>query len=399
VNFKKGNPGCPCDCEDIACEDNCLIPCAEGVPPDDCNFCELNIQLPTPDNTGTDPLLLPPDECPDEAPCFGCYRLFDGRLIFSDSLARGQCDDWEIFWLPSASTTQPFFDTFLRVGLSWLFTHCWTRDNYSCPYESEVPDECPPSNIVIAPISPFTDWTTLFDDMNGHHIRLSGNEWDGECGKLTLKIAYVVLEYGPTFFPDPITEPGQCNDYKWTGYLHTFELPYCSCESVLDPFTFISTESYDSCAGGVDDPCHVDEAVITIGKSDANSNCGTCSCLNCEGYKSTQISVVITGPVINGSFILTSAGGCEFLYNNLNGIGDCADITTLRVDIECQACDDQFKAKFYAGVIGNFSAESEYTDSFGCSGVVTIGELDIFNGSGNSCNLAAHTIQVSFVPT
>jgi len=397
MNFKKGGPGCPCDCSEQDCEDRCLIPCTGGTPPDDCNFCEIDIQLPAPENTGIDPLLLPPEECPDEAPCWACYQVFDLRFPFRDSAPGGNCNDWSINWIPNGGPQQDLPNTLLRRNLLWHIEPCWSRSNYSCPYDSPDSGNCFDSNIFIGPVLPFSD--QIANEMLGHYFQLSGNEWDGSCGKLTFKIAYTVIELNANYLTLPIDpENPDCTDYKWTAYLHTFELNYCTCEEVLDAFTFVSTESEDSCAGGVDDPCHLDQATIVIRKSDSNANCGACACLNCQGYKSTEIQVVISGPTINGTFMLQGDGSCYFSYANTNGIGDCAEIQQIAVQISCLACD-QFKAQFSASGFGDFFAESDYTEAFECDGTATIGDLAIYNESANDCNLSGHSIQVSFVPS
>lgn len=393
MNFKKGNPGCPCDCSEQDCQDRCLIPCTGSESFTDCNFCEIDIQLPQPDITGIDPLLLPPEQCADEARCWACYQVFDLRLLFSDSVNNGDCEDWTLGWYtPRVFDTAGPYSLLPRDGKNWEVFPCWSAANYSCPYDNSDTTPCPDSNILIGPVQPFSP--SLAAQTQGRYFQLSGNEWDGSCGKLILKIAYTVIESVPGFVSTPIDPDNpECNDYKWTAYVHTFELEYCTCESVLLPFTFVSTQSEDSCAGGVADVCRLDEATIVIQKNDESSNCSTCVCLNCSGYKSTEVQVTISGPTINGTFILTGGAYCFFAFGDPNGIGGCTEMPSLSVIIRCLACD-QFRAEFYGEASGQGGVVAfGFTNVFPCDGTGTVENL-----SGDICGIASHTVQVSFVP-
>jgi len=404
MNFKKGGPGCPCDCSEGPCEDSCLIPCSEGTPPDDCNFCEIDIQLPAPEITGIDPLLLPPEECPDEAPCWACYVVFDHKLPIRTASMEGQCDDWTLRFLNVAVLPdQSIIVPYIRRGMttSQLF-YCWEPSNYDCPYESNFENiSCPASFIAITSMANFA----TFDDFQGLEIfEFSGNEWDGTCGKLTLKIGYVVLEFSPGYNTDPIGGGG-CEDYKWTAYLHTFELNYCTCEEVLDTFTFVSTQSEDSCAGGVEDPCHVDQAVIKINRLDDGVNCGNCDCFNCSGYSNQQVVLEITGPSITGSFVASGTRylgvGCWFVINPLVN-ENCEFVQSIFILIRCLACD-KFTSELRVltqQLGGDFQENMRATtDAFDCGDTVEFGDIETLFNFPEGCSLEGHTFQLSFVPS
>lgn len=402
--FKKNNPGC-CDCQEVPCQDQCFIPCTGATDQGDCIICEIDIQLPAPNIVGRDPLLLPPEECPEEAPCWACYQFFDQRLTFSGGFAEYRCNDWLISSVGlTASGSTGSFAAIVRNQIYQLFLACWNAINYSCPYDSNV-GPCPSSNVAITGLAAFAQ----FDGFNtGHLFELSGNEWDGSCGKLTFKIGYTVFEYSPSYDTDPITDPGNCNDYKWTAYLHTFELNYCTCDDVLEPFTFVSTQSVDSCAGGVEDPCHVDEATITLKRLNNGENCKPCHCVNCVGYKNSELMLEVTGPLVNGTFVLPVSlgnpnGTTNCIYElGIGYHGDCEQSIFLRVVLNCLACD-QFRAGLivYTERIGGGFFESVLgtIDAIDCGDTKEFTDLEYPTTPPTpECDLAGHTFQLSFVP-
>lgn len=400
--FKKNSPGC-CDCQDVPCEDHCLFPCTGAAAPGDCSICEIDIQLPTPDTVGRDPLLLPPEECPEEAPCWACFQFFDRKFTFG-GVYSGECNDWLLSFVSTITGYQSNVPHIFRNGVYQLFLTCWDARNYSCPYDSSI-GPCPSSNIAITGLAEFAQ----FDGFNtGHIFELSGNEWDGSCGKITFKIGYTVLEYSPGFNTDPITDPGSCTDYKWTAYLQTFELDYCTCEDLLEPFTFVSTQSVDSCAGGVEDPCHVDEATIRLKRFNSGENCKPCDCVNCVGYKNSELVLEVTGPLVNGTFVLPVS--VANFYYSINCVyelgigyhGDCEQSIFLRVVLDCLACD-QFRARLivYTERIGGGFFESVLgtIDAIDCGDTKEFTDLEYPTTPPTpECNLAGHTFQLSFVP-
>jgi len=376
--------------------------------------------MPTPEITGRDELFLQPEVCPDEARCHKCYNL--DKFFAVASIGRS-------FWQPDFRFPQScndftwgIFDVFPDFGFSYakpdeegntnarrvLFSSCWSGNlNYSCPYDPQIAVPCQESNILLAEPFALANGDPISEAFDTAILVLKGNNWDGTCGKFTLDIQYAVIEARVTgntlpALPDP--EDPDCPELKFTHYKYSFELEYCTCEEMLQPFTFVGVESYDSCFGGVEDPCNTAEAIVSIQKAD--QICGRCSCLNCVGFSARTLQLDITGPTINGTFILTqdffrrpdgnfvAPFACEFfLPNTITEEIPC--LVFLGVMITCNDCDG-FEATLAASTspIGLYTAK---TEPFTC------GQSVVFNKDEqldyDPCQFADHTIQLSFVPT
>ena len=400
--MKKYSPGCLCCGDD--CEDACYFPCTGGVDAIDCLVCGIDIQLPTPDTTGLDPLTIPNPGCPDEAPCFTCYKWFD-RIFpfffygFGDDLIPGPgntCNDWTFEWYPRFTSIQIFYteDGVLKII---EIEPCWNSRDYNCPYDNTLDFfQCDSSNVALS-----GSWV---DKGLPPRIKLTGNEWDGSCGKLTLEIRYAAVEWQVGQSTIPIEDPDACNDPKWTEFVHTFELNYCTCSSLFNAFSYVSTSTTDSCAGAVDDPCNFAGATITLKqRPERTAYCNVCNCLNCPGTRSDQVALTVSGPVINGTFILDgffSPGSplgetCQYIYSV--PIEACPQLRDLQITLQCLACD-LFKAFLSIQHVSSYTMWFGDTEAFGCGDTPTFSEIELNNGTA-PCQLDGHTFQLSFVST
>jgi hypothetical protein len=398
--MKKFSPGCLCCGGD--CEDSCFFPCTGGDDAIDCSVCGIDIQLPTPDTTGLDPLVIPNLGCPDEAPCFACYEWFDRLFNFyyyvgdPDSPPPGGiCNDWSYTWLIDFLGYDIYYDEDDTTKIIRI-DPCWTSRSYNCPYENNLDlYACDSSNVALS-----TPWVTKGTQAN---ITLSGNEWDGTCGKLTIVIHYAAVEWQIGQSTIPIGDPEECVDPKWTEFVHTFELEYCTCSELFNAFTYVSTTTTDSCAGAVDDPCNFAGATVTLKqRPDRTAYCNVCNCLNCPGIRSDQVAITISGPVINGTFILDSGfafgappGGCQYIYSI--PIEACPQLKNLQVTLQCLVCD-LFRAFLSIQHAYNYTMWAGKTDHFGCDDTPTFSEIEFNNGTP-PCQLDGHTFQLSFVST
>ena len=401
--MKKYSPGCLCCGDD--CEDACYFPCTGGVDAIDCLVCGIDIQLPTPDTVGLDPLLMPPAGCGEEAPCYACYRIFDRIFSFwFGGVGDGEsvtptpgdtCNNWGYAWVFRSGVEVVVVEDGVQKFL--YIDPCWNASDYNCPYDNALNFyQCPSSNIAIS-----TPWVDKGQEIS---ITLTGNEWDGSCGKLTLQIRYAAVEYTIGTSTPPIEEPGECNDPKWTEFIHTFELAYCTCSSLFNAFTYVSTTTTDSCAGAVDDPCNFAGATITLKqRPERTAYCNVCNCLNCPGTRSDQVALTVSGPVISGTFILdgffspgSSLGEtCQYIYSV--PIEACPQLRDLQITLQCLACD-LFKAFLSIQHVSSYTMWFGDTEAFGCGDTPTFSEIELNNGTA-PCQLDGHTFQLSFVST
>lgn len=431
MNFKKGNPGCPCDCESPSCIDNCYFPCGGEANIQNCLVCAVDIQLPSPDETGLDPLLLPPEECPDTAPCWACYIVFDaafptgaiGCSSQANTPKENTCEQWEIWWSfgSVAGSSRNYLSIIDAVidgeAKPIYYAPCWKPDDHTCPYDAELEiDTCPDSNVSIS-----SSWVNPGDNKS---VILSGNEWDGECGTLTLTIRYAAVENAAAFNEVPIDGGEECNQPKWTEYVHVFELNYCECTDLYDPFTYVSTSTTDSCAGGVPDPCNFPEATITLLSSkianpalNNRESCCACPCFNCAGYRNHELILTITGSVVNLTIAVRSASvllgnvtepsiiECNYSaafcpeecdLSGGDGSAECQS-SQIFIAIACLPCD-----KFTASLAlttnnGATVAYRAYTEPFDCGDSPIFITDPSFTGPA-PCDLESHTFQLSLVP-
>lgn len=382
----KRSPGCNC-CSD-ACEDNCIFPCTGSTLEFGCVFCGIDIQIATPDSVSKIPILGEPD-CPASAPCWACYIVLDRYFLLSDgTLSVLPCGtfNWQNYsdgLLPDMYIPRP-----LGQIRGWP---CWNQSSYDCPYDHAAETEgCPGSKIVIADhITPFTP-----------RIEMSGAEWDGTCGKITLVVSYSVFEFDTSYNEVPIDGGDGCVDPKYTAYQHTFELNYCTCEDLTNAFAYVSTTAIDSCAGAVADPCNLETATIRLYKRYDDEQCSICQCLNCEGYITQQVLVTISGPSVNGTFVLNKTSGIGLepreqtcYYESSSSVQSCGEFF-IQLSITCLECD-KFESSITITERPSLTwIYSGRTDAFSC------GESPAYNTthSMGACNFGSHTIQLSFVP-
>ena len=396
--MKKFSPGCLCCGGD--CTDSCFFPCTGADDLTDCSVCGIDIQLPTPDTTGLDPLVIPNPGCPDEAPCFTCYKWFDRLFNFfhvggdaNDPPPGNVCNDWSYTWDINFLGTDIYYTEdgeIKRIRIE----PCWNSSDYNCPYENNLDlFACDSSNVALS-----TPWVTKGAQAN---ITLSGNEWNGTCGKLTVVVHYAAVEWQIGQSTIPIGDPEECVDPKWTEFVHTFELDYCTCSDLFNAFTYVSTTTTDSCAGAVDDPCNFAGATIALKqRPDRTAYCNVCACLNCPGIRSDEIAVSISGPVINGTFILTgslASDGYQFscFYQYDQDIAACPEIRDLQVFITCLSCD-LFTATLAISHVSNYVIWGGKADPFGCDDTPVFEQVNVNNGTP-PCQLNDHTFQLSFV--
>jgi len=397
--MKKYSPGCLCCGKD--CTDNCYFPCTGGEEITDCLICGVDIQLPTPDTTGLDPLVIPNPGCPDEAPCFLCYQWFDRLFAFyfyGDINDRpeqpGQtCDDWNFFWSIDPFSFGYSFEILRANNFRVRAASCWNAQDYNCPYDNDLSlFACDASNVALS-----GSWTSAGIPAN---VQLLGNEWNGSCGKLTVTARYTAVEWQVGFSTIPIGDPEECVDPKWTEFIHTFELEYCDCSELFNEFTYIGTETTDSCAGGVDDPCNFAEASIRLKpRPERDAYCGVCTCANCVGQRPDQFLLTVSGPVINGTFVLETIGNIfegQCFYQYSLPIAACEAFLAFQLQIKCLPCD-KLEAFLSIRVVANYYAWIGKTDVFDCGDSPTFNELDSGNGTA-PCQLSGHTFQLSFVP-
>ena len=409
--MKQNNPGCLCCDQD--CLDSCFWICANGTDARDCQVCSIDIQLGTPDTVEVDPLLLNPEGCPDEAPCWACYQLFDRLFSLvatssnsADTLLRvlpgSECGDWAIAWNPNFGFGFPV--TLLVDGeySDFVFTACWKVSEYNCPYDPNLPEDLyyfPPKIIIAAKVIEWDGANRQIEDV----FVLRGNEWDGSCGRLELVVTYYVFEKGPGFNTTPIPDPNACEDQKWSKYVHTFELNYCNCSDLTNAFSFVSTAQTDSCAGAVDDPCNFEGATIALRKPTTEEEVcpfPTCDCMNCVGYRADQLQLDISGPLINATVILRTSLldlGCRFNSAVLSFEG-CEESIIFKVLIQCLACD-KFTARLdieFGGTIVVDYYLTKKTEPFDCGDTIEFTET-LFS-QNPLCDVENHTFTLSFVP-
>lgn len=394
MGLKKNNPGCECcgpaDCDGPAV---CLFPCTG----DDCVYpCIIDIQMPIPDNTEVDELLGGSDpSCPQSAPCYACYRIWDRQFMFEPTNGKffsqlSTCRDWSMAF----SVNSIFYGTDIRlypenwnsVDSAYIAYLCWNTRDYACPYsEDQVPedDPCFPSKIAISrPV-----------------LTISGVNWDGECGTVTIEVRHRVFDLSAGRDVIPIGEEG-CTDYAWTDYTYQFQLQYCTCQELVDTqFTYIGVTSENSCKGEiVPDPCNVPEAVIKL----KDAPCSQCSCFNC-GYNTDEIFLSVSGPVFNGTVALKATFGGQELNTplvdvacNYDGIIDFCDgcKASVTVYLYCLSCD-KYRAEISIreGALGSncIIRASGETESFDCGETV---EFQITSSEG-ACDIGSHTFSLS----
>jgi len=405
--MKKYSPGCLCCGTD--CTDSCFFPCTGGEDLGDCKLCGIDIQLPEPGDSGnlTPPFPLPP-ECPTTSKCWACYILFDrhfNQMFFT--LPGESCEAWTqlLFWPIGGNDFAIILNA--ELGTYRPLWACWLATDYNCPYDS-LGYPCANSKIAIGP----TAGTSVFD-FEGllPFITITGPEWDGSCGKITIEVRYTVFEFDMSYNELPI-DPGECADPKYTDFLHVFELEYCDCSELTNPFTYISTTETDSCAGGVADICDFPSAVIRYHRGSPRdedwrqSECVRCQCFNCEGYDTTQMAFEWSGPTLNGTTVLEQGvfgffGGsvrspvCYFT-GGTGGTEPCD--FAIEVFIRCLPCDKYtatITIRLTESVVQGGFDYSGKTDAFNCGETVVFEEID----SNGKCNLSGHTFQLSFVPT
>ena len=392
----KHSPGCLCCGDD--CTDNCYFPCTGGADNTDCLICGIDIQLPTPDTVDYDDSGLLDEGCGSSAPCWACYEAFDRRFTFfyyfrdpDVSPNPGDtCNDWEFSWFSTFSQYNLFYDDGGGVVKTIYADACWVSNNYNCPYENDLDwRQCPPAGTLLS-----TSWVNKGNRVG---VTLSGNEWDGSCGKLTLTVRYAAVEYSLSAGVIIEGDPMVCQDPKWTEFVHTFELEYCTCAELFGTFTYVSTSTTDSCAGGVDDPCNFSGATIALVKRpEASAFCYVCDCLNCTTNRTDQMSLSISGPVVNGTFILSgffNSLACQYVAEG--PFEGCDDIKNIEVRIYCLACD-LFVATISVIHQNNYAAWYGLTEVFGCGDSPTFSQHPLFSGTP-PCDIASHTIQLSFV--
>lgn len=406
----KHSPGCGCCGED--CLDHCYFPCTGADNKFECQICGIDIQMPIPDTVGS-LASLPAEGCPESAPCHECYHLFDKRINFWTGFFSfaffGSCNDYSALATFPRSVSNNDITIILERGVI-KGSPCWNPSDYACPYYDNSDNLCAGSEIVIGdpPIFP------------GAAFILEGNEWDGECGKITFKIRYTVLRFDVNYNTAPITDPNACNDPEYSVYEHLFELPYCTCDDLSNPMTYISTTVIqESCAGGVDDdPCNIDQAVITLVRSRVvdygpydSWECPDCLCANCDGYNPFELSVSISGPVFNATVILPLRGGgpnvggigvvegyCSARGDIDTAAGGCTERLFFDVTINCLICD-KFTANISLRIndpnsLGTIELFTGRTEAFDCGDTPTFTKTF----STGQCSIDSHTIQLSFVP-
>ena len=402
----KNTPGCTCCADD--CLENCYFPCANASDEFGCKFCGIDIQMPTPNAVGK-LLQVDDDECPDTAPCFACYIVYDKLFNFFNF--SGTCGSWKTAWPVAFGYADQYVST-PELGAFIPMFKCWIPSTYSCPYDTDLAGKtCSSSNIAIGfpprypspgnPILQARNW-----------VEMTGPEWDGECGTITLVVRYTVFEFEASYSEVPIGGGGGCEEPKWTQYEYTFKLDYCNCEDLLQPFTFDSAFTNDSCAGSVADPCNFEDAVIKLKPSDpvgaTVGYCVQCACVNCEGYDTSQFLVTVSGPQINGTFVVDNAatfvGGflreltCLWEGAPATVSGGCVDRVYFQLYITCLECDKmEVSARMWAANPGDLSFRLIYegkTDPFDCGDTPTFTQTF----SNGECGIDAHTIQMQFVP-
>lgn len=381
----KRSPGCNC-CTD-ACEENCIFPCTGSTAEFGCSFCGIDIQLAAPDSVSKLTLLGGVD-CPTSAPCWACYTVFDRFFLFANgtfSIIPCGTFHWQTY-----NAGIPFDLNIPRPLGSIRGWTCWTPSNYDCPYSHTFTENCPGSKIVIA--DHITTATPL--------IEMSGAEWDGTCGKITLVISYSVFEFDASYSEVPIDGGDGCVEPKYTAYQHTFELNYCTCEDLTNAFTYVSTSTIDSCAGAVADPCNFETATIKLYRKYEEEQCFSCDCINCEGYISGQFTVTISGPNVNGTFVLPYTGGVDSeptqqtcFYGLYSFTQDCGEFA-IQISVTCLSCDKFESSIKITERPSQLWMYSGRTSAFNC------GESPTYNATHTmgACNFGSHTIQLSFVP-
>ena len=402
--MKKYSPGCLCCGSD--CTDSCFFPCTGGDDLGDCKLCGIDIQLPEPGESGnlTPPNPLP-EYCPTTGSCWACYVLFDRHFNqMSFTLPGESCDAWTQLHFFPLGTENFNIPINAELGTTRPLWACWLATNYNCPYDS-LGFPCVNSKVAIGP----TVGTDAFAQNSLlPMLTITGPEWDGSCGKITIEVRYTVFEFDMSYNEVPI-DPGECVDPKYTDYLHVFELDYCACSELTNPFTYISTTETDSCAGGVADICNFASAVIRYHRGSLRdedwrqSECVRCQCFNCEGYDTTQMVFEWSGPTLNGTTVLEQialgTGGatnrgefCRFIGSS--GGSESCDFT-INLQVTCLPCD-KFEARVILLPTGStsLSGYTGITQPFNCGETVTFQEL-FFDGP---CNLDEHTFQLSFVP-
>lgn len=394
--MKTNNPGCLCCGAD--CTDACYFPCTGGTEGLDCQVCGIDIQLPTPETTGLDPLTIVPPGCDDEAPCWQCYEWFDRVFSFPyfggagdvlPPIGEGACNNYQFTWELSGPY-QYIYPADGTIKIIYI-DPCWEANNYNCPYDNTLGFwDCPGSNVALS-----TRWTNRGGPAQ---LVLTGNEWDGSCGKITLTIRYAVTEFVIGTTTPPITEPEGCEEPKWSEFLYTFELEYCTCEELFNAFTFVSVSVTDSCAGSVADPCKMDEAVIRLKKRpEEKAFCNICNCMNCPDYRSDKISLTISGPVINGTFIIdgfrlpTGLAECFYIYRI--PFEGCPEIRDLQINLRCLPCD-LFKA--FLTIQFPYTYWSGATEPFNC-GDSPVFTKQSFNPAVPNCQIDNHTFTLSMI--
>ena len=319
MTFKKRGPGCPCECGETPCNERCLWKCS-GVT---CTpFCNIRIEMPAPDvvnSSDTEPdtgCISDDSDCPNSAPCFACLAFLDGVIEISAGSEVPDCNSFDI-------VVAIYGNNGFRLPYGGLIPGgagaCWSPSYTDCPYANEYDINDPPD--------PPCWGSALAISSNGVFGNAAAsarvvNNWDGECGEITVEVYYYVIlqKCQQTIpIPDPCDPSSDLFSIS-TKYTHTFKLEYCTCEELHSDFTYIGVANENSCHGiTVPDPCNTESARLYIPQE--------CP-VKCDCYECNELPfLTISGTEINGTFPLVygGPGGDDFtgLYGNFFQFDQC----------------------------------------------------------------------------
>lgn len=375
-------PGATCCASDADCSDRCFWKCigtASELPHGACPIpCGIRVNVPTPSTVARlegDFCPTPGEDCIAAAPCNACYSHWDQYFAFiydSDQ----QSD------LPSGWTWNDE-DTDLSdcEALRWVYdgpgSDCWGRGDAECPdipTTEEWPIACGAEIAIDSQI-----------EMNV--------TWDGECGRLSVKLINIATLTECEISIDPIT--GDPVPFPATTHTYEFEREWCDCEDLIGALSYVGVTSVNNIRGiTVADPCNLASATITM-TSSLDDECGIwCPCYECDEQDGT-FTVNIAGGTFTGSVVVArslddpTTSVCQS-YGEFSI--DCGEgIVTARVylAITCRPCE------YYVATLtieipddtGTLVAESNV---FACGDAVTF----TIPGSYTGC-LSGHTISLS----